>query len=98
MRSAISRPVRLAVVVERPDQLAGEALGAELVVERGVERDRVRAPSWASASSSCASARISTSSGSSATVVAVDVERVARRRSSSARRTVGAVDVAEQRP
>ena len=40
MRSAISRPCRLAVVVEHPDHLAGEALEPQLVVERGVERDR----------------------------------------------------------
>ena len=35
--------VRLAAVVDGPDDLAGDALGAEVVVEREVERDRVRA-------------------------------------------------------
>ena len=35
-------PVRLAAVVDDPDDLARDALGAEVVVEREVERDRVR--------------------------------------------------------
>ena len=43
MRSAISKPVGLAVVVEQTDELAGDAFGAQLVVEGGVERDRVAA-------------------------------------------------------
>ncbi len=43
MRSVDVEPVRLAEVVDGADDLAGGALGAEVVVEGEVERDRVRA-------------------------------------------------------
>ena len=43
MRSAISKPSALRWSLSSADQLARDALGAELVVEGGVERDRVAA-------------------------------------------------------